>query len=262
MHSYIYHPLPVGIGRNWVTTIDVFEYLRSSHSERTRLREEISRIHPGEPYSVRIWHEKSPGILQLSTVDTDDSFLRRLHACLQHERIRREDYERQNHLPPSLPDPEWSERSLLYPRFRPPVVPITNLPTPPCGFKLPVEEVSTPTTAQRRSQVLTVCQDPSDDQIAYKPPSHQRKNQIVISHFDSSPWKNSYEVYQYLYASKEYRTAILDHVKFRRGDTFRTLSVTHELLETPITIRHSDNDQDFCKILEERLGSGRSQPYL
>ena len=152
MRMYTYRPLPDGIDRGWTGTLQVFKYLRSRPRERTRLQEEISWIYPGESYSIKIWHERSPGILQLSTVDTAEDFLRRINTCIRHELARQEDYHRRDAVPPSLPDTQWARRSLLYPRFRPPVIRLTHLPTIPPGFKLPPEEVSIPTTAQCRSQ--------------------------------------------------------------------------------------------------------------
>lgn len=222
-----YVPLPMGIDHDWSSALDVFKHLHSSESERQRLCEAISKIHPNEPYSVQIWHPQSPGTLQISNIDTEEAIMIRISACIQHEFMRQYDYRRQGLIPSTLPNHTWPSRSLGYPQFRPPITPLSAIPKD--------------------------CPPPTDDRIYDRKLKRPRIKAITLKNRGTVVLRNSQEVYRYLLVNSSLRKNLLQQAQHIRGDTFRAVAIVHEYLEAPIILRHSVNDQELCKILDSRF---------
>lgn len=253
---YNYHPLPPGLDASWQNALHVLEHLQTCKPERERIHQEICDLAPGEPFSAIIWHKHAPGILQLSTVNSDEEFLLRLAACIQREEARRTHYAERNLQLPSLPDDNWNQQLNAYPQFRLPVMTITTIPPlqplPPKPKK-PHKDVSTLSAAPCSSQVLTIQQISLSDRVPNDPTSIDRLNFITLHNHTSKPWKTSHDVYHHLLNREDLRMVLLQQAKIRSGGTHRNTAILHEALIIPIILKPLDDNQDFCQILESYL---------
>lgn len=256
IRTHRYRPQPEGIGATWENALELFIFLKTREDERDRIRREISEIDPGQPSLVWIWHGRAPRSLLLSTVDTDETFERRLTACIHHEEARWLHYAERNIQLPPLPDEDWDKIAAAYPRFRPPVMAISAIPLLP---PLPSNEgalsddVSTPAAAPCSRKVLTTPQASSSDQGSRKGKRRARVNRITLLNKGPKHWQSPHDVFHFLLARQDLRIAILQRAEILRGDALSSTAIGHKVLRAPIILKHTVDDEEFCKILKEQL---------
>jgi hypothetical protein len=102
MRQYLYQPRPYGIDRTWTSATEVYQYLIAHESERARIRTEVERLDPGQPFTILIIHHCLPGYLKLSTVDSDYAFLLNIERFLSAEQRGWPVVDSSTPLPPSL----------------------------------------------------------------------------------------------------------------------------------------------------------------
>ena len=85
VRAYFYHPKPNGIDHYWTTPAQMYWHLLHHPLERARLLAEVRNLNPGQTIITVFIHFCLPRYFTLSTLESDEIFLRRIQGLYHRE---------------------------------------------------------------------------------------------------------------------------------------------------------------------------------